>query len=129
MKEAKSMIFSKGKIAPYVIEERDLDKIAKTILGAFKFSFNYWNRALTEKSEEQELAALKSALTKCLGHYNVKNQNLDSLKQELIESLLSFYLSHKAQNKILTADFNEIKQHVLILFNQSKGSELRYLPG
>lgn len=128
MKEAKSVIFSNTKVAPYTIEGRDLDKIAKIIMGIFKFTFNYWNRASIEQSAEKELTALKQALERSLGSYKLKLQNLDSLKKEVINNLVSFYLYHKSQSNILTIDHNELKQHILSCINKNQGNGLCYLP-
>lgn len=78
MKEAKTLSFSERRYSPYVLEDRDLDQIAKTILGAFKFSCNFYRIKTTKKVVES-----KTINDKGIVKQSLKENDINGLRQIL----------------------------------------------
>jgi len=146
MKEAKALIFSERRYSPYVLEDRDLDQITKTILGAFKFSFNFYkikatkkvveSKAINDKSlykqslEENEINGLRQILEKYVKKYSSKINIEDSenLKNLITEKLISDYLEDKKQGKMSLINEANIKANILRCIEQCSSRTIVYCP-
>lgn len=146
MKEAKVLIFSERRYSPYVLEDRDLDQITKTILGAFKFSFNFYkikttkkvleSKAINDKSldkqslEENEINGLRQILEKYVKKYSSKINIEDSenLKNLITEKLISDYLEDKKQGKMSLINEANIKTNILRCIEQCSSKTIVYCP-
>lgn len=147
MKEAKTLSFSERRYSPYVLEDRDLDQIAKTILGAFKFSFNFYrikttkkvveSKAINDKGivkqslEENEINGLRQILEKYVKKYSSKIniEDIENLKNAITEKLIFDYLEDKKQGKMSLINEANIKENILKCIEQCSSRTILYSPG
>lgn len=138
MKESKKLSFSNRRVAPYIIEDRDVDRIAKLILGAFEFTFNFYNTNPIELGKaktklfldpEEEVSGLKQILEKYVKKYSsrVKVRDVDTLINLITEKLISDYLKDKKKGEMLLINEDNIKKSILEGIEQCSKS-IRYCP-
>ncbi|MGD0466293.1 MAG: hypothetical protein ABSA84_06315 [Gammaproteobacteria bacterium] len=140
MKETKILSFSKSRFTPYILEDRDIDRIAKMILGAFEVTFNFYDtktnpikdskgKAKLFLDPEEEISGLKQTLEKYVKKYacKVKIENMDMLRDLITERLISDYLKDKAQGKMVLINEVNLKKTILECIEECSKS-IRYCP-
>lgn len=134
MKQFKTVLFSDKKFAPYTIENKDIDNVVQSILGAFKFSLNYWikknNQDVNNKENlnpnyaARESATLKNTLEIIIKKYTskIKIDGIEQLRALTIDQLISYYLKCKQQGKSQPFEEHAIKDILLKGFTQLQNS-------